>query len=102
MSNITSIGVSGLDAATKRLGAAASNIANASTPGYTPVQAVSQATADGGVQTDIRASADDAGGVDLASEAVNVDQSVIGYKANAAVIRAADDMQRELLRDFHV
>lgn len=102
MSNVINIGASGLDAAVKRLSAAANNVANASTPGYKPVEAVSKpAGLTGGVQTDfaVRAGASE---VDLSSEAVDMNMAVTSYKANAAVIRAQDDMQRELLNDFRV
>lgn len=102
MSNVISIGASGLDAATRRLSAAASNIANASTPDYQPIAAVQQASPDFGGVSSAFAARGGPPGVDLAREAVDVSQAVNSYKANAAVIRAVDDMQRELLRDFRV
>lgn len=101
MTDIPSIGLSGLDAAMKRADAAANNIANASTPNYKPLQVVQQANPNFGTRADIRL-APESRDVDMASEVVDLKQAVSSYQANVAVLRMADDMQRELLRDFRV
>ncbi len=118
--------LSGLAAATKQIGASANNIANLSTAGsldgdpapYSTVQAVQQTALNGqGVSTVIVpkspgfvpaydpdspfANADGMIGVpatDLAEEAVNMTMAKTAYKANAAVIRTAAEMEDDLLK----
>lgn len=65
--------LSGIHAASKKADAAATNIANVSTPGYE---------------------------VDLANEAVDLKIAEIGFKANVSVMKVADDMSKELGRLF--
>jgi len=126
MADPVSIALSGLNAASLRVGAAASNIANARTSGalatgdgpaaYTPVDVVTTSQGDAGTNAtledrtpatytayDPNASYANADGlvaipnVDEATEIVNLQQAALAYKANAAVIRVTDDMQHELL-----
>lgn len=97
--------LSGLMAASKRAEASASNIANLSTPDYTPVTTVQTAGQNGGVLAENRPRLDGTtqtyvSGVDLAEEAVNLKIAEIAYKANIATIRAAEDMTDELLSTF--
>ncbi len=68
-----STAVSGLFTASKKVEGAATNIANATTPGYN---------------------------VDLASEAVDLKIAEISYKANIGVLKTADEMSKELGRLF--
>ncbi len=126
MADPVSIALSGLNAASLRAGAAAANIANARTSGaltpddgpsaYTPVDVVATSQGDAGTDArlaprtpatytayDPNASYANADGlvaipnVDEATEIVNLKQAALAYKANAAVIRVTDDLQRELL-----
>lgn len=97
--------LSGLMAASKRAEASAGNIANLSTPDYTPVTTVQTAGQNGGVLAENRPRLGGAGqayvsGVDLAEEAVNLKIAEIAYKANIATIKAAEDMSDELLSTF--
>lgn len=126
MADPVSIALSGLNAATLRAGAAASNIANARTVGalapsdgpeaYAPVDVVATSQGDAGIDAKLEARtpatytaydpnaayANSDGliavpNVDEATEIVNLKQAALAYKANAAVIKVTDDMQRELL-----
>jgi flagellar basal-body rod protein FlgC len=124
MVNPVSIALSGLNAASTKLAAAASNIANASTTGaregnegpkaYTPVDVV-EISGDFGVKAETvkrnpattpayqpdapYADAQgfvDAPTVDLTTEIVNSKQAALAYKANAAVIRVSNQLDDEL------
>ena len=125
MTNAITIALSGLNSATQRLNASASNIANAFTSGsleegeqapYTPLDTTSSADALGGVQTKIVprdnpfsaayepnspfANEDGIVGVpnvDLAEEAVNLKIAEISYKANLNSIKVAGELFDELL-----
>jgi len=130
MGDPVSIAVSGLEAASQRLSAAASNIANSQDsapltpqPGdpqpYQPVE-VTQTTAPGGgtqaVQQPVTPAsnaiydpnspfADSNGNVavpntDLAQQAVDLNTTSLSYDANLQVIRTADKMQGYLLNIF--
>ncbi len=97
--------LSGLMAASKRAEASASNIANMSTPDYTPVTTVQTTTETGSVQAQNQPKS--AGtintfvpDIDLAEEAVNLKIAEIAYKANIATIKTAQDMTDELLAVF--
>lgn len=122
------IALSGLDNASKRLSATASNIANASTVGsangegqapYSPVTSIQKTNEAGGVNTTIVPSgkpfvpsydpdspfADENGiigapDVNLATEAINSIVAELSYKANIEVIKTAEDMGDELLDIF--
>ena len=129
MLNAITTALSGLNAASQKLNASASNIANVSTAGSTNPEGEQQAfqaltTAQtsqsaGGVQSSIIPKdpgtqsafspnspfADENGlievpNVDLAEEAVNLNLAEIAYKASAAVIRTAEEMSDELLESF--
>ncbi len=124
------IALNGLNAATQRLNASASNIANLTTAGsleegrqapYTPLTTVSKSLGEptGGVRTDVVPKnppfvpaydpdspfADDQGiiglpNISLEEEIVNLKLSEITYKANIATIKASEDMSKELLSIF--
>ncbi len=125
------IALSGLNAATTRVAASASNIANAHTTGaregtegpeaYTPVDVVQISVgAESGDLQGTRAQvvardpattpvydpdssyADSEGlveapNVDYGTEIINARQAANAYKANLAVIKVADELERELL-----
>lgn len=117
MLGVFSTAISGLNVASLRLLASAQNTANASTPNYTPVDVASSAVPVGGAQASLvprdpafvkaylpQDSQADASGyvnlpnVDLAGEAVNGLMASVAYKANAAVIGKAREMDEALLR----
>ncbi len=128
MINAINIALTGLDAATKKLAASASNIANLQTVGsldeggqapYTPLTTQQTAEENGGVRAQVVArgnafspayspdspfaNSDGVIGVpniDLAEEAVNITLAEIQYKANLKSIEAASDLAKELDRIF--
>lgn len=128
MTNTIGIALSGLMSATRKVAAAASNIANLNTAGsltpgqqapYQSVTTADTAQAGGGVKTEVIpknppfvpaydpdspfADAQGLIGVpntDLASEAVNLTLAKTAYKANLAVLKTEDEMQDALLKSF--
>jgi flagellar hook protein FlgE len=71
--------LSGLNTASRKVGQAANNIANMTTPGYTTE------TGDN---------------VELSQEAVNMMVGEAAYKANLKVIQTTSDMDKDLLKLF--
>lgn len=130
LSSMSSISVSGMQAAATRLEASASNIANASSSGpvpdasgnttaYSPVTVQQSSVKGGGVSSRIVNAADpyvissdasstdaNADGmiampnVDMASELVNVMTARISYEASAKTLKVANDMQKTALDAF--
>jgi flagellar basal-body rod protein FlgC len=128
MINAIGIALSGLNSASQRVAAAASNIANVLTSGsleeggqppYTPVTAVSESQENGGVLTNIQprqngfstaydpdspfANAEGFIGVpnvDLATEIVNLKLAEVTYKANLSTIKTSKEMFDELMDTF--
>lgn len=128
MMNAIGIALSGLHAASKKVQAAASNIANMHTAGapdggspapYNALTTAQTAQDGGGVRSAIIGKTPgfvpsydpgspfaneqgrvDAPNVDLAEEAVTMTQAKAAYKASAAVMRTANEMQDELLKSF--
>lgn len=97
-----STALTGLFAASKRVEASASNIANASSANYTPLQTIQTTNESGGAQAvNIPKPAQGyTPGVDFAEEAVNLKLAEISYKASLSVIKAAQDMAEETGRLF--
>ncbi|PCJ98108.1 MAG: flagellar biosynthesis protein FlgC [Zetaproteobacteria bacterium] len=129
MTNAIGIALTGLNSASLRLNASASNIANISTSGsltdpdnapYTPLTTQSTALGSiGGVHTAFIAQqpaftpsydpdspfADENGiigvpNVNLAEELVNIKLAAISYKANLSTIKVAGELFDELLETF--
>jgi flagellar basal-body rod protein FlgC len=122
------IALSGLNAASNRLNASASNIANLHTAGalegegprpFTPITTQQTTSDNGGVNSEIVARqqpftpdfdpdspfADENGiigvpNVDLAEESVNLILAKLQYKANIEVIQTASELSDELLNAF--
>jgi flagellar basal-body rod protein FlgC len=126
MNGVLPIALSGLSAASTRLTASAQNVANADTSGstaagggtppYQPWLVVQTSAASGGVAANLQRSTApylqtyapdnpqaDAEGmigvpdVDYATEVVDQVSAMASFKANLAVIRTADEMQKALL-----
>ena len=92
--NITSISLSGMDAALVRMGASAHNIANLNTDGFTR-QEVSQSTTNGGGTL---ATVSTSGpGNNLATDMVQQLQAKNAFLANLSVFKANDEMIGNLL-----
>lgn len=129
MGNTISIALTGMDAALKRLHSSANNVANAHTSGtldgtgkkaYTPQTTVQSAAQSGGVKSHIisqtknpivpsyapsspYANAEGFIGVpniDMTSEAVNMRQAELSYKANIQTLKTAEEMSDALLTLF--
>lgn len=124
MINAIHIALSGLQAASRRVEASASNIANMQTPDYNPLTTTQTAQADeAGQGAGVSARnipksngftpsydpdspfANQQGlvntpAVDLAAEAVNMSMAETAYKASVAVIKTTEDMTDEMLKAF--
>ncbi len=95
MNTISSIALSGMNAAQQQLNAAANNVANANTPGYRRQEATQKAQPEGGVTTEIqRANAE---GAALEADVVAQLQAKNAYLANLSVFKTADRMAGALL-----
>jgi len=128
MINAIGIALSGLNAATERDNAAASNVANITTAGsleaggkapYDALTTTQSAQDQGGVRSEVVSAgrpfvpsfapdspfANSEGligtpNVDLAEEAVNLNLAELTYKANIGVLKTAEEMSDELLSIF--
>jgi flagellar hook-associated protein FlgK len=98
MNSISSIALSGLNAAQFRLDAAAHNIANAQTPAFRRQQVVAQALPEGGVTSSVR-QADDMG-ENLAEDIVQTMVAAYSFKANLRVLQTQTGLLGALL-DTH-
>jgi len=95
MTPLSSIALSGMNAAQQQLHASANNVANANTPGYRRQEAVQKARPEGGVTTEIqRGNAERAA---LEADLVAQLQAKNAYLANMSVFRTADRMAGALL-----
>ncbi|MBW8299388.1 MAG: flagellar basal body protein [Hydrogenophaga sp.] len=96
ISAIMGIAVSGMQAQTTRLSAAANNVANALTPGYDRAVTSFSTRPSGGVSASVSPSGDttlpDRSNVDLASEMLDAIGAELAFKANASVFETGADM----------
>lgn len=102
ISPVLTTAVSGLNANAQKANVAANNIANVQTAGY-EAQSVSFTTvvSGGGLSSGTAVSAQLIGtgqDVDLGTEIVRLREADITYRANAAVIRTAEELADETLR----
>jgi flagellar hook-associated protein FlgK len=95
MNSLSSIAVSGMQAAQTQLQASAHNIANLSTDGFHRQQVVQSEQADGGVTTSVVRAAD--AGADLQSDVVAQLQAKNAFLANLAVFKTGKKMTGTLL-----
>lgn len=94
MSSIIGISGSALQAYGTGLQTTAHNVANLNTDGYMTSSATFQGNGAGGVTTSVSNTRDT---VDISKEATNLLSDGNGFKANLNVLRAADEMTKELL-----
>ena len=95
MASISSIALSGMNAAQTQLEASASNVANLATSGYRRQEAVQTAQAGGGVTTQIvRAQV---AGSSLESDVVAQLQAKNSFLANLAVFKTSNTLMGALL-----
>ena len=93
ISGVMNNALSGMLASQTAATTTANNIANVSTPGYKRQVTSMTAQETGGVSAKVSMSASDGdNNVDLATEAVNMKEAEISYKANASVWEAGADM----------
>lgn len=95
MLSVTSIALSGLNAAQTSLGAAASNIANQNTPGFHRQQVVQTAQAGGGVSASVTSASVE--GSALETDIVALLQAKNAFLANIAVFKTSAKMAGALL-----
>ena len=95
MTSTSSIALSGMKAAQTALDASASNVANASTPGYRRREVVNTQQADGGVTATVRASGQE--GASLEADAVSQLQAKNAFLANLAVFKTTNKLSGALL-----
>jgi flagellar hook protein FlgE len=95
MNTITSIALSGMNAATTRLGVSAHNIANIETAAFRRQQVVQETQAGGGVATSVTRA--DAISSDLAADAVQQMTALYTFKANLRTVQVEHDMLGSLL-----
>jgi flagellar hook protein FlgE len=95
MSPITSIALSGLNAASSQLGTAAHNIANAQTPGFRRQVVQQAAHPEGGVVVSIGQVAQT--GEALAEDVVTQMVATYAFKANVLTLKTQDRMLGSLL-----
>jgi flagellar basal body rod protein FlgC len=110
MSDASAIAATGITTAALGVAAAASNIANADTPGYQPVRVEQAALPGGGVAGQVARAADPlaevradrallAGqGVDLVAEVVAQGRAARLMEANMKSLQASLDLEGELLK----
>ena len=95
INTLSSIAVSGMQAAQTQLQASANNIANLSTDGFHRQEVVQSEQAQGGVTTSVQRAAD--AGSDLTSDVVTQLQAKHAYLANLAVFKTSNKMAGALL-----
>lgn len=94
MSGIGGIAGSAMKAFTTSQQVTAHNVANLNTDNFTVSRATFKENSSGGVNTTVSGTQDT---VDISLEAVNLLSNTAGFKANLKVLKAADDMTKELL-----
>jgi len=95
ISSVITTAFSGMAAQQQRLDSIASNIANADTPDYTRKRTDMVTVPGGGVKAVTREA--QTGGVDLATELVDLIGTKIAYEANVAVMETGMDMWDTLM-----
>jgi flagellar basal-body rod protein FlgC len=94
MNSLTSIAGSALQAFSTSQQVTAHNVANLNTDEFKASRATFQENGAGGVKATISSTQDT---VDISREAVNLISNTSGFKANLTVLKAADEMTKELL-----
>lgn len=97
MNSVSSIALSGMQAAQAGLDSASHNIANNSTPRFQRQQVVQTEDAQGGVSTSLTKAATE--GSALETDLVNQKQALYSFLANASVIKTSHAMAGTLLNE---
>ena len=93
--NISSIALSGMQAATARMGVAGHNIANAVTPAFRRQQVLQQSQPGGGVATQVTQSPEI--GSNLAADLVQQKVALYSFKANLRTVQVEQEMLGSLI-----
>jgi flagellar hook protein FlgE len=95
MNSVSSIAISGMNAASTRLGVAAHNIANAVTPAFRRQQVLQQAQPGGGVSTQVTQM--QGIGSNLAADMVQQKVALYSFKANLRTVQVEHEMLGSLI-----
>lgn len=95
MNAISSIAISGMNAATTHLGVAAHNVANAVTPAFRRQQVLQQSQPGGGVSTQITEATQP--GSNLAADLVQQKVALYSFKANLRTVQVEQEMLGSLI-----
>ena len=95
MNSISSIALSGMNAAQFRLGAAANNIANAQTPGFRRQLVAAEALPGGGVTSSLQRA--DSAGENFAEDIVQTMVAAYIFKANLRTLQTETSLIGSLL-----
>jgi flagellar hook protein FlgE len=95
MNTLSSIALSGINAAQTRLNASANNIANLSTDGFRRDEVSAQAVEGGGVSTTVGKAAQ--AGSDLVQDIVDQKMAAFEFKANVQVLKTSAQVMGTLL-----
>jgi flagellar hook protein FlgE len=95
MNSISSIAMSGMNAASARLGVAAHNVANAVTPAFRRQQVLQSTQPGGGVATQVTQAP--APGSDLAADMVDQKVALYSFKANLRTLQVEHEMLGSLI-----
>jgi len=108
--DVTSIALSGLNAAQQRVANSANNIVNARTPNYTPTDVVQSPLNSGGVRADVierspasfevpngQGETENLPNVSLEQEVVNSVTAAYDFKANIKVLQTQQELDKALL-----
>ncbi|MDD2734582.1 MAG: flagellar basal body protein [Desulfuromonadaceae bacterium] len=94
MNSISNIASSALRAFSTSQQITAHNVANLNTDGFKASKATFQENGTGGVTASASSTGDS---IDISREAVNLISNAHGFKANLNVLKATDEMTKELL-----
>jgi flagellar basal body rod protein FlgC len=99
MSNVVTIAMTGLNAASLRVANATTNMVNAQSTKFQArdIATVSNSVGGNNLGVSTATESNGGGGADIASNLVAIDMAKGSYSANAAVIRVAQKMQKALL-----
>jgi flagellar hook protein FlgE len=95
MNSISSIAISGMHAATTRLGVSAHNIANAVTPAFRRQEVLQQSQPGGGVSTQVTRATEP--GHNLAADLVQQKVALYSFKASLRTVQVEHEMLGSLI-----
>jgi flagellar hook protein FlgE len=98
---VSSSASSGMFASMTELAVTASNVANLSTPGYSPARVVRSAVREGGVSVRVEAppmTSAILSGTDLVNETINLISAQRSFQANLVVLNAEQEMSASIVR----